>query len=186
MRALLTLAAAALAIVAAAWTSAPAAADRRGITETDLFKFVWVADPQISPDGSQVAFVRVTVDQKKEGYDTALWLVKTSGSEPPRVLTNGPRDTAPRWSPDGSRLAFVRSPEKEGRPQPAQIFVLTMGGGEARAITDLPKGAGGPEWSPDGRTIAFASTTRADDLAKAEAAKTAKPGEPPRESDVRV
>src|SRR5262245_28579304 len=87
----------------AAATIPAAAADRRGITETDLFKFVWVADPQISPDGSQVAFVRVTVDQKREGYDTAIWIAKSDGAEPPRVLTNGTRDSSPRWSPDGKR-----------------------------------------------------------------------------------
>jgi hypothetical protein len=28
------------------------AADKRGITEKDLFDFVWIGDPQISPDGA--------------------------------------------------------------------------------------------------------------------------------------
>nr|MBA3888130.1 hypothetical protein [Acidobacteriota bacterium] len=37
--------------------AAEAQAQRRAISEKDLFQFVWVADPQISPDGSQVAFV---------------------------------------------------------------------------------------------------------------------------------
>ena len=92
----------------------PVAAQRRPMTEKDLFSFVWIADPQISPDGSQVAFVRVTVDEKKDSYDTALWLAKTDGSEPPRAITSGVRDTSPRWSPDGRRLAFVRSVEKDG------------------------------------------------------------------------
>jgi hypothetical protein len=42
----------------------PRAQSRRPITETDLLKFTWIADPQISPDGSTVAFVRVTVNEK--------------------------------------------------------------------------------------------------------------------------
>ena len=46
------------------------AADKRNITEKDLFDFVWVGDTQVSPDGSRVAFVRVTVNEKKEGYKT--------------------------------------------------------------------------------------------------------------------
>src|SRR5688572_31897755 len=41
-----------------------AAAERRPITETDILKFQWVADPQISPDGKEVAYVLVTVDRK--------------------------------------------------------------------------------------------------------------------------
>ena len=57
------------------------APERRPISEKDLFKFVWVADPQISPDGSQVAFVRVSVDEKDDQYDTAIWIVPTDGSE---------------------------------------------------------------------------------------------------------
>ena len=47
----------------------------RNITEKDLFRFVWVADPQLSPDGSQIAYVRVTVNEKKNRYQTELWLM---------------------------------------------------------------------------------------------------------------
>ena len=50
--------------------SSPLAAEKRVITEQDLFRFVWIADPQISPDGSRVAYVRDTVNEKKEGYET--------------------------------------------------------------------------------------------------------------------
>src|SRR5437763_669731 len=98
-----------------------AALHARPITEKDLFRFQWAADPQVSPDGAQVAFVRVNVDAKKEGYETAIWIVPLRGGAAPRRLTNGPRDSAPRWSPDGKTLAFLRAPEKDGKPQPAQI-----------------------------------------------------------------
>jgi dipeptidyl aminopeptidase/acylaminoacyl peptidase len=159
-----------------------ASAERRPISEKDLLDFVWVSDPQISPDGSRVAFVRVTVDQKKDQYDTAIWLAKADGSEPPRQITGGPRDTSPRWSPDGGRLAFARVVDKDTRPQPPQIYVMAMTGGEARAVTDIPRGAANPAWSPDGRSIAFSSTARPDELNQPEK----KEEDRPRESDVRV
>jgi dipeptidyl aminopeptidase/acylaminoacyl peptidase len=175
---------------------APAAArpaDRRPITETDLFRFVWVADPQISPDGSRVAFVRVAVNKKKDGYDTAVWVVSADGSDAPRAFTSGPQDASPRWSPDGKSIAFTRVLEKDGKPQPPQLYVIPSGGGEARALTDLPKGAGPPEWSPDGATLAFTSTTNEKDLAKKAKQESGKKDEPSdggraddRESDVRV
>src|SRR3989441_8132243 len=130
----------------------PRAAGQRFITETDLFKFTWIADPQISPDGSTVAFVRVTVNEKENRYETSLYAVATSGAEQPRRLTAGNRDTGPRWSPDGKRIAFVRAVEKDGKPQPAQIYVLQMDGGEARALTSGTSGASNPAWSPDGKT----------------------------------
>jgi len=58
-----------LAFIAAA---TPAFAQKRAITEKDLWDFVWIGDPQVSPDGSHVAFVRVTVNDKKEGYNTSI------------------------------------------------------------------------------------------------------------------
>ncbi len=177
-------------IVASASSVASSSAQKRTITEMDLFKFVWIADPQISPDGSRVAFVRVWVNQKADRYDSALWIAPTSGGAA-RQLTTGPRDASPRWSPDGKRLAFVRSTEKEGRPQPAQIYLLTFEGGEAQPLTDLPRGAGAPEWSPDGKTIAFMSSedlsnpSPTKDRAMTEGGEV-KEKQPERVSDVRV
>jgi dipeptidyl aminopeptidase/acylaminoacyl peptidase len=154
-----------LAIVAAA------SAQKRNITEKDLWDFVWVGDPQISPDGSRVAFVRVTVNDKREGYNTSIWSVPTSGGEEPHQLTKGDHDSTPRWSPDGKFLLFVRATEKDGKPEPPQLSILPMAGGDSFSFTDLPKGAGSPVWSPDGKTIAFTSETNPEDLAKQEKKK---------------
>jgi dipeptidyl aminopeptidase/acylaminoacyl peptidase len=174
--------------------AAPAFAQKRNITEKDLFNFVWIGDPQLSPDGARVAFVRVTVNEKKDGYNTAIWTVTTATGET-RQLTNGPRDSSPRWSPDGKYLVFVRAPEVSGRTEPAQLFMLAMGGGEPFQFTTLPRGAGGPQWSPDGRMIAFFNSATPEEIAKAEKKNAAQPNaspsaspspSPERESDVRV
>ncbi|MDQ6758464.1 MAG: S9 family peptidase [Acidobacteriota bacterium] len=154
-------------------------AEKRPITETDLYAFQWIADPQISPDGATVVYTHVVVNKKKDGYDTALWMVPAKGG-PARHLTDGPRDSGARWSPDGRQIAFSRSVEKNGKPEPAQIFLLSMEGGEARPLTDVPKGASGPAWSPDGKRIAFTSQAVAKDFEKAEKEKADE------KSDVRV
>jgi dipeptidyl aminopeptidase/acylaminoacyl peptidase len=179
----------------------PAVAQKRNITEKDLFAFTWVADPQISPDGSRVVFVRVTVNDKKDGYNTAIWTVSTSTGET-HQLTNGTRDSSPRWSPDGNFLVFVRAAEKDGKVDPPQLFMLAMAGGESFPFTTLPRGAAGPQWSPDGKTISFFNSATPEELAKQAATQRAQPSpspssspspapdakkpEEPRESDVRV
>lgn len=145
--------------------SLAAPAQKRPITDKDLFRFTWVGDPQISPDGSEVAFVRITVNEKKDGYDTSIWAVSTK-SGAMRSLTAGKADTSPQWSPDGTRLAFLRSTEKDGKREPPQIYILPLQGGEAWQLTKLPKGASRPTWSPDGKTLAFNSTTTPEDLDK--------------------
>jgi len=57
----------------------PTSLPKRSFTEKDLFNFVWVANPELSPDGTRAAFTRVTVDEKKIGYETSTWTV-ASGS----------------------------------------------------------------------------------------------------------
>ena len=153
-------------------------AAKRPLTDTDLYSFQWVATPQISPDGTAVAYTHVRVNAKKDGYETSLWVVPFGGGTP-RQLTAGPRDSGLQWSPGGRTLAFIRAGEKDGKPQPGQIFLLPMDGGEAQQLTDLPKGAAAITWSPDGRRIAFTSTTTAKDL------ETKNPKEAEK-SDVRV
>jgi dipeptidyl aminopeptidase/acylaminoacyl peptidase len=177
--------------------STRALAEKRNITERDLFDFVWIGDPQVSPDGSRVAFVRVTVNDKKEGYNTSIWTVPLEGGEEPHQLTKGDHDSDPRWSPDGKFLLFLRATEKNGKPDPPQLALLPIAGGDSFVFTDLPKGAANPSWAPDGKTIAFTSDTNAEDLAKQEKKKheeeskktgggNAPAGAAEHESDVRV
>jgi dipeptidyl aminopeptidase/acylaminoacyl peptidase len=153
-------------------TASFAADGKRSITDVDLYNFQWIADAQISPNGNDVIYTLVKTTPKHDDYQTALWIVPSAGGQA-RQLSSGPHDSAARWSPDGKSLAFLRRGEKS-----VQIYLLSMSGGEARPITDLPKGAGDPVWSPDGRSIAFLSTTLPGDFAPKK--------DDAEESDVRV
>jgi dipeptidyl aminopeptidase/acylaminoacyl peptidase len=168
-------------------------AEKRNITEKDLFSFTWIGDTQISPDGGRAVFVQTTVNAKRDGYDTALYLLDTTQPMmPPRRLTNGPRDTQPRWSPDGTQIAFARAVEKDGKPQPPQLYVLSMAGGEPVQISALEKGIGSPQWAPNGRWIAAVSDTAIVPEPKEEKKEGAKEGtkeetkEAEHKSDVRI
>ena len=161
----------ALALASIAFTQQP---PKRLITATDIFRFLWLTDPQVSPDGQRVAFTRVNVDDKGMGYETSLWSVLADGSAAPTRLSSGTHDARPRWSPDGRRLAFLRTPMKEGKPQPPQIYILPLAGGEAWQLTDVPQGASAPLWSPDGKRIAFLCEANDKDLDKQEREKAAR------------
>jgi dipeptidyl aminopeptidase/acylaminoacyl peptidase len=123
---------------------------KRPIRAEDLLRIVYLGDPQISPDGDRVVYVRKHIGERNN-YVTNLSMVDLEGNVTP--WTQGQKGAShPRWSPDGSQIAFI-----SGREEPAsQIFLVPTAGGEARKLSNLPEGTiGGFRWAPDGKRIAF-------------------------------
>jgi dipeptidyl aminopeptidase/acylaminoacyl peptidase len=130
--------------------AAPATAPNRYFTGGDLFNLEVATDPQISPDGRTIAYVRESNDIMTDKARRTIWLVDAStGQQRPLVAGSGSY-FSPRWSPDGTRLAYVAA---EGASP--QLFVRWMGSGESARITGLPDSPGAIAWSPDGRRIAY-------------------------------
>ncbi|MHA2620597.1 MAG: S9 family peptidase [bacterium JZ-2024 1] len=138
----------------------------------DLRKFIFVSDVRGDPSGKpRAVFVhtRIHPDPEKDTYIAHLWLLKgkeARGRGRPTVylqpvpFTQGEVcDSSPRWSPDGSRIAFIRK-NLEKKDEPAQVYVISSEGGEARKLTSLDKGVECAEWSPDGKWIAVCSRVR--------------------------
>src|SRR5947199_9716244 len=74
----------------------PSSSGKRPITEKDLFKFTWIANPQLSTDGSRVAFTRVAVGESRTGYETSIGTVAATGNQQPLRSTSGNADKNPR------------------------------------------------------------------------------------------
>lgn len=145
--------------LAPTWSQTPGAASpapRRPMTVEDLWAMARVGAPVVSPDGRAVVLPVTRFDFEKNRGNSDLWLVSVDGSTPPRQLTfQEEGDSSPAWSPDGRRLAFL---SKRG-DKPAQIYLISLEGGEAWPVTDLPIAPGAPKWSPDGRRLYFAAAT---------------------------
>lgn len=128
-----------------------------GMVPKDVYELTGVADPRLSPDGSTVACVVGTVDQKENEYRAAIWLATVDGSQPPRRFTSGEKsDADPRWSPDGSLLAFT----SDRADKASQLYVMPVAGGEPRKLTSLKEDVTQAVWSPDGTRIAFVARVR--------------------------
>src|ERR1700712_1188250 len=143
--------------------AAPAAAPEgpsRSFEPRDLFSLEAASDPQISPDGSRIAYVRRSGDIMTARVRPTIWLVDTrTGEQSPLVAGTGAH-SQPHWSPDGRRLAYISTAEGSG----AQLFVRWMDTGESVRITSLPDTPDSIAWSPDGRQIAYAMHVPGEEL----------------------
>jgi len=137
---------------------------KHAITFDDMIKLHRIAEPQISPDGKRVAYTVSTPDMDANRGVSNIWVVPTAGG-PAMQLTQSGHDSSPAWSPDGKKLAFLSSRSGE-----SQVYLLSMEGGESRALTKLWTGADMVKWSPDGKTIAFASSVYPDCVSRSAAA----------------
>jgi len=129
---------------------------KHAITFDDMMKLHRIAEPQISRDGKWVAYTVSTPDMDANRGVSNIWLVPTAGGAAMQLTQSG-HDSSPAWSPDGKTLAFLSSRSGE-----SQVYLLSMEGGEAHALTKLSTGADIVKWSPDGKMIAFTSSVYPD------------------------
>jgi len=131
----------------------------RAMTIRDLLLAVRVGDPQLSPDGKTVAFVRTTTDLAAGKRNADIWAVPADGSAAPKALIGGDKsENTPRWSPNGQLLAFIAT--RDGEPQ---VYVADAAGGNIRRVTSVSGGAQPPlVCSPDGANIAFVADVYPD------------------------
>ena len=108
-------------------------------------------DPQISPDGTAVAYV-ATPYGRVEHAEGDIWMASIA-SGPARQFTFGSgRDEQPRWSPDSQWLAFL---SERLEPERRALYRIRRDGGEAELLVERKRSIERFAWSPDGNTIAF-------------------------------
>lgn len=128
-----------------------ASAAQRALKPEDFAQLRDVDEPNISRDGTLVAYVVTTADMEKDKLPGNLWLAKWDGSEN-RALTFGNKGAAhPRWSPDGKWIAFLS--EREDENELNQLWILPIGGGEAEKLTNSKGNVDDFAWSPDSKRI---------------------------------
>ncbi len=125
--------------------------ETRTFTAERVFDLEYGDDPQISPNGETIVYVRRSMDRLSDRIRGDLWTLDVeSGAHRPLVV-GGASATNPRWSPKGDRLLYTTT--ADGRPE---LRLLFLDSGQSMALAQFTEAPRQAAWSPDGSTIAFA------------------------------
>jgi Tol biopolymer transport system component len=106
---------------------------------------LWLMTPAISPDGSRIAYARLSNKHFGE-----LWISPMAGGSPLRTGSGKGYEIGPSWSPDGKWLTYFSSD--------TGVMKVAVGGSDAPVSLGFPAGCENPaQWSPDGQWIACAT-----------------------------
>lgn len=127
-----------------------AQAQQEGLQELDIFELEYAVDPQISPDGKKLVYIRYSMDIMKDRKVGQLWMINTDGSGHQKLLSNDQSSYSPRWSPNGDRLAYIT-----GSSAGSEIHMYWLDSGKTARLSQLDRSPSGLSWSPDGKMLAF-------------------------------
>ncbi len=122
------------------------------LTPEDIFRLQYTTDPQISPDGKRIVYVRGSANIMTDTRETNLWIVNFDGTDDRAITSGHDNDASPRWSPDGTRIAYLAGDEGH-----TQLYVRWMDSGQTARLTEMENAPADIAWSPDGKWIAFTS-----------------------------
>lgn len=119
-------------------------------------------DPRVSPDGRLVVYTQKisrALDEERGKSYSMLWVVPAAGGEPVAFSARNGRATNPQWSPDGRQIGFLDRRGAGGAAKDddakAQVFVIPVDGGEARAVTHEEEGVSEFAWGADASVIFY-------------------------------
>lgn len=118
----------------------------------DVFELEIAADPQISPDGEEIIYVRQFFDVMKDRRRSNLWRIDPDGDNHRPITTGLNNNASPRYSPDGTKLAYTSNESGS-----SQIMVRLLDSGQTFEVAQLQNGASRLTWSPDGEYLAFSA-----------------------------
>ncbi|MDT0594979.1 S9 family peptidase [Glaciecola petra] len=124
--------------------------DNSRFMPADIFELEVATDPQVSPSGETIAYVRRTNDIMTDSTRSSIWLIDVDSGEHKPLLSSKQNYSSPRWSPKGKKIAYVS--DQDGK---TQIYVRWVASGENALVTNVAHSPSSIAWSRNGKHLAF-------------------------------
>jgi acylaminoacyl-peptidase len=116
----------------------------------DIFSLEYASDPQISPNGEKIVYIRNSNDIMTDGKNKNLWLIDVKSKKQIPLFSDDKQYSSPRWSADGEKIAFVSNLTGS-----YQIHVHYLKQNRTALVSQLQGSIRSLTWSPDGKWLAF-------------------------------
>ena len=116
----------------------------------DIFSLEYASDPQISPNGNYVVYVRNSNDIMNDSTRRNLWIADVKTGEQTPLFSDENQYQTPRWSPDGKKIAFISNVSGSN-----QVHVHYLEQNRTALLSQLQSSVSNLTWSPDGKWLAF-------------------------------
>ncbi|MGB3726422.1 MAG: S9 family peptidase [Glaciecola sp.] len=124
----------------------------------DVFELEVATDPQVSPDGESILYVRRANDIMTDATRSSIWYLDADGDTHRPVVSSSKNSFSPRWSPAGDKIAYLSNQDGS-----TQLYVRWMDTGQTALITNLASSPSSITWSPNGQQIAFTMNVKANE-----------------------
>jgi dipeptidyl aminopeptidase/acylaminoacyl peptidase len=125
-------------------------ASSKRFTAERVFDIEYATDPQVSPDGKAVAYVRHSMDRMTDRDTGHIWILNLADGSNRPLVEGSAGASSPRWSADGSRLIYATS--NDGKPEMRLLYRDT---GRSFPLAQFIEGPSEASWSPNGKYVAF-------------------------------
>jgi len=114
----------------------------------DVFRLKHATDPQLSPDGKYLLYVRSVTDGLNDNSKTYIWLLNIKTGKQHQWREG--EANSPHWIVGGNHIGY-----RAAGPEGHWKYYLGTIEEPGNSVVAIPDNAGAIRWSPDGKFIAF-------------------------------
>ncbi|PID60336.1 MAG: peptidase S9 [Ignavibacteriae bacterium] len=125
-------------------------AQKRAFTIEDYYKLINISNVQVSKNNQYLLYTKTTTNLRENKSLTSIFISDFNGKNERKLTSCKHSNYNPIWDIDDKGFYFISY-----RTGTAQLYYLSLDGGEAKQITDFYFGINSPKLSPDGKKIIF-------------------------------